>query len=135
MARTTIAPSTFDELQELEFEMESQGRTSKAKALREAMLALARPARGWITTGQAAERLGITIPTVKAWISRGALIGRQVGDRWWVSTESVEDVLSFGRGVAELEEDGLSAEDEVREVTGKIRHQMGAEKRASIARE
>ncbi|MBI2954834.1 MAG: helix-turn-helix domain-containing protein [Chloroflexi bacterium] len=81
MARTAIAPSTFDELQELEGEMESQGRTSKAKALREAMLALARPARGWITTGQAAERLGITIPTVKAWISRGALIGRQVGGR------------------------------------------------------
>ncbi len=135
MARTTIAPSTFDELQELEDEMESQGRSSMAKALREAMLALARPARGWITTGQAAERLGITIPTVKAWISRGALIGRQVGDRWWVSTESVEDVLSFGRGVADLEENGLPAEDDVHGVTGKIRHRMGAEKRAHLARE
>src|SRR3990172_8415021 len=89
--RATITASVLDELQELEREMESQGRGTKAEALRAALLALARPTRGCITTGQAAERLGITIPTVKAWIGRGALIWRQIGDRWWVSARSVDE--------------------------------------------
>ncbi len=124
--RTTIAASTFDELQELESEMECQGRISKAKALREAMLALARPSRGWITTGQAAERLGITIPTVKAWISRGALVGRQVGDRWWVSAASVDDVLGFGSSIAELEEDSLPTEGDIHSIVKKVRRQTGS---------
>jgi len=133
--RTTMTVSTLDELQELEREMESQGRASKAKALREALLALTRPTRGWITTGQAAERLGITIPTVKAWIVRGALIGRQIGDRWWVLAQSVDELLNVGRSVAELEEGGFPTEEEIYEITKKVRRQMGVEKRAGLARQ
>lgn len=133
--RAAIASSTLDELQELEREMESQGRASKAKALRGALMALARPSRGWLTTGQAAERLGITIPTVKAWIGRGALVGRQIGDRWWVSAESADGILNFGRSLAALEEDGVLTEEEAVALTKKVRHQMSAEKRTGLARD
>ncbi|TAK29743.1 MAG: DNA-binding protein [Chloroflexota bacterium] len=133
--KSAITPSTLDELQALEREMESLGRDSKAKALREALLALARPSRGWITTGQAAERLGITIPTVKAWIGRGALVGRQIGDRWWVSAESVDEVLNFGRSLAELEQDGIPTEEEIHEIIKRVRHQLVAEERTGLARQ
>lgn len=134
--KAAVRASTLDELRELEREMEFQGRASKAEALREAVVALARPARGWLTTGQAAERLGTTIPTVKEWIRRGALTGRQVGTRWWVSAESVDDVLGFGRSLAELEEDGSTGDAEgIYEITKKIRRQLGAEKRAGGARQ
>lgn len=131
----SVRASVLDELQELEREMESEGRASKARALREALVALAKPTRGWITTGQAAEQLGITIPTVKAWILRGALVGRQVGDRWWVSRESVEEVLGFGSGVAQLEQEGSVTEKEATQITREVRRQMGAEKRAAGGRQ
>ncbi len=133
--KAVVSASLLDELEELKQEMESQGRASKARALREALVALARPARGWITTGQAAEQLGITIPTVKAWILRGALVGRQVGDRWWVSQESVDEVLGFGSGVAQLEQDGASTEEGASEVTREVRRQMWAEKRVAGGRQ
>ena len=129
--RKDVRAAVVDELQDLEREMESEGREAKARALREALAALVRPARGWITTGQAAEQLGITIPTVKAWIFRGALVGRQVGDRWWVSRESVEDVLGFGSKVAQLEQEDLPTEEEAGQVTKEVRRQMGAERRAA----
>ncbi|GEM_PF-1165952 len=130
-----VSASLLDELGELEREMESQGRITKARALREALVALARPARGWITTGQAAELLGITIPTVKAWILRSALVGRQVGDRWWVSRESVDSVLGFGSGIAQLGREDSPTEEESIEMTRKVRRQMGAERRAAGGRQ
>ncbi|MHB8990726.1 MAG: helix-turn-helix domain-containing protein [Chloroflexota bacterium] len=130
-----VSASLLDELEELAREMEFQGRASKARALQEALVALARPARAGFTTGQAAERLGVTIPTVKAWILRGALVGRQVGDRWWVSRESVEEVLGFGGVVVQLEEEGSSTEEEAGRMTREVRRRMGAEKRAAGGRQ
>ena len=78
----TVSPSTIERLAELEQEMVASERTTVAEALREALAALVRPSRGWLTTGQAAERLDITIPTVKEWVRRGTLKGRPVGKRW-----------------------------------------------------
>lgn len=132
--KLAIRESTLDELIELEREMVSQGRTSAAEALRVAVAALAKPVRGWISTGEAAERLGISIPTVKAWISRGALTGRRVGDRWWVSDQSVREVLGFGDGIAALEEERIPTEEEALELTRRVRHQMAEEKSASARR-
>ena len=132
--RSAIRESTLDELVELEREMVSQGRASTAEALRVAVAALAKPARGWISTGEAAERLGISIPTVKAWISREALTGRHVGGRWWVCEQSVREVLGFGEGIAALEEDGVPTEQETLELTRRVRRQMAEEKRASVRR-
>ena len=132
--RTAIRESTLDELIELEREMVSQGRASTAEALRVAVAALAKPTRGWISTGEAAERLGISIPTVKAWISRGALTGRHVGDRWWVSEQSVGEVLGFGAGIAALEEGGTPTEEETLELTKRVPRQMAEGKRASARR-
>jgi len=130
--RTATKVSILDELAELEREMVSKGRLSAAEALRVALAALARPTRGWLTTGEAAERLGISIPTVKAWISRGALTGRQVGDRWWVSEQSVDEVLGFGNGIAALEVDGTPTGEEAYKLTKQVRRQMGEEKRAGV---
>ncbi|MBI2865522.1 MAG: hypothetical protein HYX94_13310 [Chloroflexi bacterium] len=60
----TVSPSTIERLAELEQEMIASKRSAAAEALGEALAALVRPASGWLTTGQAAERLNITIPTV-----------------------------------------------------------------------
>ena len=71
----------------------------------------------------------LSVPTVKAWISRGALTGRQVGERWWVSEQSVDEVLGFGDGIAALEADGAPTEEEAYKLTKQVRHQMGEENR------
>src|SRR3954471_13794487 len=84
--------TTLTVLGSLEEEMAQAGRTHEEQALRAARQALARSGRGFLSTGQAAERLGVTIPTVKRWIQRGVLAGGSLGKRWMVTTESVERV-------------------------------------------
>src|SRR5689334_304289 len=79
---TGIKPSTVRTLAEIEQEMTGAQRMTEAEAIREALAALVRPARGWLSTGQAADRLGVTVPTVKEWIRRGTLEGQPVGGRW-----------------------------------------------------
>lgn len=118
----TINPSTIETLAELEQEMVAAQRTAAADALREALAALARPTRGWLTTGQAAERLGVTIPTIKDWIRRGTLKGVPVGSRWMVSEESVERILGIRKTLGDLDEEGYPTFEEIVELTKETRH-------------
>src|SRR5438105_776741 len=70
LMQTTVKPATIQVLADLEREMADAQRTAAASAIRDAITILVSPARGWISTGQAAERLGVTVPTVKEWIRR-----------------------------------------------------------------
>ncbi|MDP2744644.1 MAG: helix-turn-helix domain-containing protein [Dehalococcoidia bacterium] len=116
-----INQSTIETLAELEQEMVAARRRAAAEALREALTALARPTRGWLTTGQAAERLGVTIPTIKNWIRRGTLKGAPVGSRWVVSEESVERILGIRKALGDLEEEGYPTSEEIARLTGEAR--------------
>ncbi|HEX5415359.1 MAG TPA: helix-turn-helix domain-containing protein [Chloroflexota bacterium] len=120
-------PSTIRALTELEQEMAEAKRTAEAEALREALAMLARPSRGWLSTGQAAEQLGVTIPTVKEWIRRGTLEGQPVGSRWRVSAASVEKVLQIRGILDEMDGEGRPPDDEIQEMTRDVRHRMRAE--------
>jgi len=116
-----INQSTIETLAELEQEMVAARRRAAAEALRDALTALARPARGWLTTGQAADRLGVTIPTIKAWIRRGTLKGAPVGSRWAVSEESVERILGIRKALGDLEEEGYPTTEEIARLTREAR--------------
>lgn len=122
-----VKPSTIRALAELEQEMAGAQRTAEAEALREALALLVRPSRGWLSTGQAAEKLGVTIPTVKDWIRRGTLEGQPVGSRWRVSAASVEKVLRVREMLAEMDDEGYPNEEEIRNLTRQVRRQMNAE--------
>jgi excisionase family DNA binding protein len=130
--QTEIRPSTIRTLVELEEEMEGAQRTSQAEAIREVLTALTRAGRGWLTTGQAAELLGVTIPTVKDWIRRGTLSGLPVGSRWRVSKESVDKVLQVREMLTDMAEDDYPTDDEIRELTRQVRRQMNAEKAPAL---
>ena len=111
---TTVKPEILDVLAQLERELASQGRSSEAEALREALLALSRTGRGLLTTGQAAARLGVSIPTVKDWVKRGTLNGIDTGTRWLVSEASVERIVGLRQTLDEMDEsyggsDGIAA--------------------------
>lgn len=122
--QTAVKLSTIRALTELEQEMAGARRTAEAEAIREALAVLVRPARGWLSTGQAAELLGITVPTVKDWIRRGTLEGQPVGSRWRVSTASIDKVLQIRGTLVEIQEEGYPTEEEVREMTREVRRQM-----------
>jgi hypothetical protein len=94
--------------------MERAGRSREALALRDALRALARSERGFLTNGQAAERLGVIIPTVKRWIERGAVEGGVLSGRWLVSAESVERLIRLRAALVALDEEGNPTPDEVR---------------------
>lgn len=98
--------ATLSTLENLKQEMAYAGRSREQEALDEALGALARPRRGFLTTGEAADQLGISIPTVKRWIERGTLDGGPVGGRWLVSSESVERILRVRNVLRELDEEG-----------------------------
>ena len=127
-----VKPSTIRALAELEQEMVGAKRTTEAEAIREALAALVRPARGWLSTGQAAERLGVTVPTVKDWIRRGALEGQPVGSRWRVSAASVDKILQVHGMLSKMEEDGYPTEEEIRELTRRVRRQMVADRASQV---
>ncbi len=111
-----VSFATLDRLTALEREMERTGRLDDKRALHEARLALARSTREFVTTGIAAERLGVSIPTVKRWIERGTLAGGQLGGRWLVSVESIERVLSLRRSLAALDQEGNPTPREIAEL-------------------
>lgn len=129
---TVVKPSTIHALSELEQEMAAAQRPDEAEAIREALAALARPARGWLSTGQAAERLGVTVPTVKDWIRRGTLEGQPVGGRWRVSAASVEKVLQVRGMLTEMEEEGYPTEKDIRDLTRRARQQTAADRARQI---
>ena len=113
--------STLETLAELEEEMARAGRTHEEAAIRDARRALARTRSDVLTTGQAAERLDISIPTVKRWIERGVLIGGQLGGRWHVATESVERLIRVRETLVDLDREGNPAPDEVRALANRPR--------------
>ncbi len=104
--------ATLDTLANLATEMIDQGRTTEAEALREAVSRLGRE-EGLVTTGEAAARLRISVPTVRRWLERGALVGVNLGTRWLVSEESVERVLRIRRNLREMAEEGYPTEEEL----------------------
>ncbi len=130
---TTIKPETLDTLARLERELASEGRTQEVEAVRDALAALARPERGLLTTGQAADRLGISITTIKEWVKRGTLKGVDTGTRWLVSEDSVERILRIRKTIAEIEEEGYPTPEEIYELTKKVRQQMVSDKKAAGA--
>ena len=130
---TTIKPETLDTLARLERELASEGRTEEVEAVRDALAALARPERGLLTTGQAADRLGISITTIKEWVKRGTLKGVDTGTRWLVSEDSVERILRIRKTIAEIEEEGYPTPEEIYELTKKVRQQMVSDKKAAGA--
>ena len=124
-----MKPETIDALVRLERELETSERKADAEALREAIVALARPGRGLLTTGQAAERLGVAIQTVKNWLQRGTLKGVRTGTRWLVSEESVELVEGFRQTYAQIDaEEGYPSPEEIRRLT-KAARRAAREKR------
>jgi excisionase family DNA binding protein len=124
--------TTLSTLAELEHEMARAGRAKEEAALQEAVRALSRPARGFLTTGQAAEQLGVSIPTVKRWIERGTLDGGPVEGRWLVATESVERILRVRKLLRELDEEGNPTPEEIRDLYDRSRRARGS-RGASIA--
>lgn len=98
--------ATLQTLAELEREMARAGRLREEAALREALRQLARPERGVLTTGEAAARLGVSIPTVKRWIERGVLAGGRIGGRWLVAQESVEQLVHLHEALVALDHEG-----------------------------
>ncbi len=114
--------STLSALANLETEMALAGRASEATALAEARRLLTRPRHGLLTTGQAAERLGVSIPTVKRWIERGALDGARVEGRWLVTSESVERVAGVREALDELAREGFPTDDELADLFARSRH-------------
>jgi len=130
--QAAVKPSTIRALTELEQEMARAQRTAEAEAIREALAALVRPSQGWLSTGQAAEQLGVTVPTVKDWIRRGTLEGQPVGSRWRVAAASVEKVLQVRRTLVEMGAEGYPTEEEVRELVQRVRHQLAAEQAREV---
>ena len=113
--------ATVSTLAKLEQEMARTGRAAEEAALREAVRALSRPARGFLTTGQAAERLGISIPTVKRWIERGTLDGGPIEGRWLVATASIERILRVRDVLRALDEEGNPTPEEIRDLYAQSR--------------
>ena len=112
---------SIDTVSRLERELAESGRTAEAAALEELIAAVARPGRGLLTTGQAAERLGIAVQTVKNWIERGTLRGVNTGTRWLVSEESVETVEGIRRTFTESAREGYPTPEETAALTKRTR--------------
>lgn len=105
--------STIEILLRLEREMEEAGRAGERDALRDAIRSLGRKRGEMLTTGQAADRLGISIPTVKRWVERGTLAGYSLGSRWFVSSESVDRLIELRDIFRELDEEGNPTDEEI----------------------
>lgn len=106
--------ATLSRLSDLEREMGAAGRQEEEAALREVLQMLVRSRRMLLTTGEAAARLNVSIPTVKRWIERGTLDGGLVGSRWLVSPESVQRVLDVRKILGEIEAEGFPTDEEIR---------------------
>ena len=111
----------IDTVSRLEQELSESGRIEEAAALKELLAAVARPGRGLLTTGQAAERLGVAVQTVKNWIERGTLRGVNTGTRWLVSEESVATVEGIRRTFAEAAAEGYPSDEEIVALTKRTR--------------
>lgn len=108
--------ATLDTLLQLQREMAAEGRTAEEEALREALTCLGRALSkaddGLLTTGEAAERLGLSISTVKRWAQRGVLRGVDMGTRWLVARESVDRIVRIRKTLAEMDAEGNPTPEE-----------------------
>lgn len=122
--------ATLDTLATLEQEMAQAGRSSEEEALRDALRTLRRSGDGFISTGQAAERLQVSIPTIKRWIERGALVGGLVGERWLVDTESVAFASRLRSALRSLDDEGNPTQEEIQALVS--HHRSHPEKQRAI---
>lgn len=126
-----VGPEVIDKLTKLGQELAEGGRTDDAAALTEAVAALARLGDGWLTTGQAADRLNVVKQTIKNWLQRGTLRGVNTGTRWLVSRESVETIEGIRRTIAEAEDETYPSPEEIYRLTKRTR--QAAKRRADVA--
>jgi excisionase family DNA binding protein len=68
---------------------------------------------GYMTTGEAAGLIGVTLQTVKNWVSRGRLVGSRVGGRTLVTRASVQAFFDTLSSAPDEVESGDSAAAEV----------------------
>lgn len=113
-----VALTTLRTLAELEREMSEAGRLTEEEALREAVQTLGRSSE-LLTTGEAASRLGVSIPTIKRWIERGTLAGGHMGGRWLVSPASVEELLRLRAALLEMDREGNPTQEEIQKLYGR----------------
>ena len=113
--------ATLDTLATLEREMAAAGRDSEYEALRDALRALQHSGDDFISTGQAAERLQVSIPTVKRWVERGALVGGRVGERWLIDAESVARASRLRSALRLVDEEGNPTQEEIQALIGRHR--------------
>jgi excisionase family DNA binding protein len=111
--------ATLNAVAKLQVEMEQSGRLGDSEALRSVLRSFAGRSGAFITTGGAARRLGISIPTVKRWIARGTLQGGAFGGRWLVAEPSVERIVGMRSALAALAEDGDPTPEEIANLFGK----------------
>jgi excisionase family DNA binding protein len=61
---------------------------------------------GYMTTGEAAGLIGVSLQTVKNWVQRGRVVGSRVGGRTLVTRRSVQEFFdSLGTAAEPTEED------------------------------
>ncbi len=113
--------ATLSTLEQLEQEMAAAGRAREEEALREVRRLLVHSKDEFLTTGEAAERLGVSLPTVKEWLRRGALDGGRIGGRWWVSKESVEQQVALRAALKAVADEGFPTYEEIQELYSRKR--------------
>ncbi len=123
--------TTLETLVQLQREMAAADRKVEAEALEQALACVARVVNraddGTYTTGEAAERLGVSIPTVKRWIERGVLKGVDMGTRWLVAKESVERIVRIRQTLAEMEDEGSPTPEEFAKLRRRWRRRTNGE--------
>jgi excisionase family DNA binding protein len=78
---------------------------------------------GYMTTGEAAGLIGVSLQTIKNWVRQGRLVGTRVGGRTLVTRASVQaffDSLGSAPEPAESDEDLTAAEAADRELMGTL---------------
>lgn len=124
--------ATLDTLAALEREMAQAGRSSEYEALRDALRTLQGSGDDFISTGQAAERLQVSIPTVKRWVERGALEGGRLGERWLIDAQSVARTSRLRSALRLVDEEGNPSQEEVQALISRHRSRR-EDQRASSA--
>ncbi len=119
--------ASIEKLVQLAQRLSAGGQAEEAEAVREALSELGQKL-GFITTGAAADQLGVSIPTVRRWTSRGTLDGFDTGTRLLVSQASVERLLRLREDLEAMDEEGNPTPEEIEQARGPHRGRGGGEK-------